>query len=200
MKPDYAAAHENLGDIYARLAIQSYEQAQQSDPAGGALAKRKAIEQALGATGEPAPAVGSAASEPVREQVMIEPPPRKAAPEPDASIVSDREAVLKTVGDWAAAWSRRDVNAYLGYYASDFQTPAHVSRRKWERSRRARIAGRNSIEVRIESPQVTFVDDKATVRFHQVYSANAYQDETNKSLALAKQKSGAWKIVQERAE
>lgn len=30
-KPDYAVAHENLGDIYARLAAQSYEKAIQYD-------------------------------------------------------------------------------------------------------------------------------------------------------------------------
>lgn len=32
-KPDYATAHENLGDIHAKLASQSYARAQQLDPA-----------------------------------------------------------------------------------------------------------------------------------------------------------------------
>ncbi|HJQ63853.1 MAG TPA: tetratricopeptide repeat protein [Burkholderiales bacterium] len=31
VKPDYAVAHENLGDIYARMAAQSYEKAAQLD-------------------------------------------------------------------------------------------------------------------------------------------------------------------------
>lgn len=31
VKPDYATAHENLGDIYARMAAQSYEKAAQFD-------------------------------------------------------------------------------------------------------------------------------------------------------------------------
>ena len=35
-KPDYATAHENLGDIYAKLATQSYARAQQLDAAAGA--------------------------------------------------------------------------------------------------------------------------------------------------------------------
>jgi len=35
-KPGYATAHENLGDIYARLATQSYARAQQLDAAVGA--------------------------------------------------------------------------------------------------------------------------------------------------------------------
>jgi tetratricopeptide (TPR) repeat protein len=32
VKPDYAVAHENLGDIYARMAAQSYEKAAKLDP------------------------------------------------------------------------------------------------------------------------------------------------------------------------
>ena len=31
--PNYATAHENLGDVYAKLAGQSYAKAQQIDPA-----------------------------------------------------------------------------------------------------------------------------------------------------------------------
>jgi tetratricopeptide (TPR) repeat protein len=32
VKPDYAVAHENLGDIYARMAAQAYEKAAKLDP------------------------------------------------------------------------------------------------------------------------------------------------------------------------
>ena len=35
-RPDYATAHENLGDIYAKLATQSYARAQQLDATTGA--------------------------------------------------------------------------------------------------------------------------------------------------------------------
>jgi len=31
--------------------------------------------------------------------------------------------VLKTVNGWAQAWSMKDADAYLGYYAKDFKTP-----------------------------------------------------------------------------
>jgi len=46
--PDYALAHENLGDIYARMAAQSYQRAGKLDPkAAGALTKLKLIDQIL---------------------------------------------------------------------------------------------------------------------------------------------------------
>lgn len=40
--PAYATAHENLGDLYSRLARQSYCKALQSDPANGDLRTRVA--------------------------------------------------------------------------------------------------------------------------------------------------------------
>jgi hypothetical protein len=46
--PTFAAAHENLGDIYARLAAQSYEKAAKLDAANKtASAKLKAVNDLL---------------------------------------------------------------------------------------------------------------------------------------------------------
>lgn len=46
--PGYALAHENLGDIYARMAAQSYRQAGKLDPkSASAPLKLKAIDQLL---------------------------------------------------------------------------------------------------------------------------------------------------------
>lgn len=51
-KPDYATAHENLGDIYAKLASQSYARAQQFDPAAAAsVAPKLKLLRELSATG-----------------------------------------------------------------------------------------------------------------------------------------------------
>ena len=50
----YAIAHENLGDVYARLASQSYSQALQLDAGNTALAPKLALVRQL--IGSPAPA------------------------------------------------------------------------------------------------------------------------------------------------
>ena len=63
--PGYAIAHENLGDVYARLATQSYSRAQQLDPAGtSAATKLTLIRQLLTATtkGAARPASGTPGS------------------------------------------------------------------------------------------------------------------------------------------
>jgi Flp pilus assembly protein TadD len=62
--PGYATAHENLGDVYARLAAQSYGRAQQND-AGNATAGpklaliRQLFAPAARGTAQPAKAAGS---------------------------------------------------------------------------------------------------------------------------------------------
>lgn len=59
LNPSYAVAHENLGDIQARLASQSYSRAQQLDPGNAALTpKLTLIGQLLapGAAKAPVPA------------------------------------------------------------------------------------------------------------------------------------------------
>ena len=41
--PSYAIAHENLGDIYARMANQSYARAQQLEPDNAQLGPKMAL-------------------------------------------------------------------------------------------------------------------------------------------------------------
>jgi tetratricopeptide (TPR) repeat protein len=54
--PDYATAHENLGDIYARLAASAYARAQRLDGTNTAIApKLNLIRQVFGGQKRPAP-------------------------------------------------------------------------------------------------------------------------------------------------
>ena len=45
--PSYATAHENLGDVYAALASQSYARAQKLEPANGALESKLTLVREL---------------------------------------------------------------------------------------------------------------------------------------------------------
>jgi Flp pilus assembly protein TadD len=45
--PGYATAHENLGDVYAALASQSYARAQKLEPVNGALESKLALVREL---------------------------------------------------------------------------------------------------------------------------------------------------------
>ncbi len=59
--PSYATAHENLGDVYAALASQSYARAQKLEPANGALeSKLVLVRELFRRKTEAAPAAGAA--------------------------------------------------------------------------------------------------------------------------------------------
>ena len=47
VKPDYGTAQENLGDVYLRLAEQSYGQAQAADPDNSALTSKRTLTRGL---------------------------------------------------------------------------------------------------------------------------------------------------------
>jgi Flp pilus assembly protein TadD len=62
LKPDYATAHENLGDVYARLAAQSYSRAQQLEAANKTVPpKLTLVRQLFGMAQGSAPATEPAA-------------------------------------------------------------------------------------------------------------------------------------------
>ena len=124
-------------------------------------------------------------------------PIEKLTSKPDSNGDMDKKAVLNAVNGWANAWSAQDMKGYLGYYGNDFQTPKGISRKAWADERHARIEGKNKIDIKIESPQVTIADNTATVKFRQSYISNRFTANSRKTLILLKQ-SGKWQIQQER--
>jgi ketosteroid isomerase-like protein len=135
---------------------------------------------------KPAPAVVAKVEPP-------KPEPRPAAASSDA----DQQEILGAVTAWAKAWSARDVNGYLHFYGSDFQTPKGESRKAWSDERTARITGKGNISVDVQAPQVSLAGNTATVKFRQVYVSDRLKSDTRKTLVLTKQ-SGKWQIKQER--
>ncbi|WP_158559759.1 MULTISPECIES: nuclear transport factor 2 family protein [unclassified Herbaspirillum] len=158
---------------YARAAAQDYA------PARQALADLKRP-----AAARPANAVTAA-------------PPAAAAA---VTAAPEQAAVLAAIRDWAAAWSRKDVDAYLGYYAEDFRSPNGESRSDWAAQRRARINSRKRIAIEIIAPRIAMNGDnsEATVTFTQNYLSDQLAETSAKTLVLVR-RGDAWKIVQETA-
>ena len=104
---------------------------------------------------------------------------------------------MKAVNGWAQAWSNNDVGGYLGYYASDFQTPRGEPRSDWEASRKARIAKPKKIDVKVEIPKVSFTDNnRVSVTFRQNYNSPNLKVSSMKTLVLIKS-GDRWLIQQE---
>lgn len=212
--PSYATAHENLGDIYAKMASQAYDRALQLDRSNTATQTKLAMIQDIFADGTrgktsatrnvaasakpelakaDTAAIKSAPAEKNTEATSTE----KSTESPAASGNSDE--VLNSVHAWAAAWSAKDVQKYLSSYAADFKTPSGESRADWEALRNERISKPKSIQVSISKPSVKFTDSThATVTFKQSYRASHLKSNDNKTLVMVKS-DGKWLIQEERS-
>lgn len=221
--PSYATAHENLGDIYARMASQAYDKALQIDSSNASAQSKLAMirdlmsvsaRPAAAANARSAPAKAPAAQTPapaakadVTPIVKSEPvavaksePVPAAQPTPPAepkAAASGKSEAEKAVRDWATAWSRKDVKTYLAAYAKDFQTPGGEARDTWEAERSRRINKPEPIQVGIENLLVTVEDDRATARFRQNYKSGKLKTAATKTMILVR-RDGKWLIQQER--
>lgn len=217
--PTYATAHENLGDVYAKLASQAYDKALQIDSGSNSARSKLTLVRTL--TGSTTPATAAQAKQvpspvpkpaipaPAGASTVVPPPSKDGLLKPSngvpavaavtpAATANDRDAIISTVTRWAKAWSSRDVNGYLNYYADEFQTPNNQSRKAWEAERRSRIEGKDRISIEVETPQVSLSGNTATVRFQQAYRSDRLNSTSSKTLSMV-QKDGRWLIVRERS-
>ena len=181
--PSYATAYENLGDVYAKLASQAYGKALQFDASNACAQNKLSLVREL---------VGGPATQ--------NPPIAKPKAEKPAAPVADMNAdILKAVNAWAQAWSKKDADAYLSYYAKDFKTPGGEARASWEKSRRTRIAAPKSIEVGIATPKVTIQGGElASVSFRQTYHSDLFKGTSTKTLVMVRADS-RWLIREEKS-
>lgn len=211
--PSYATAHENLGDVYAKLASQAYSKALQLDGTNPAVAPKLSLIRNLfaadtrpgaaasvAAASAPAPAaVKPASPAPVAAVARPATPAAApaAAPAAPAAVAADAQREVEAaVRSWAAAWSSKDMSGYLGAYASSFAPPGGQARKAWESDRRARIEPRTRIGVDVSNLEVTVEGDKATARFRQDYTSDTLNVTSRKTLDLVKS-GNRWLIVRE---
>ncbi len=168
-----------------------------AEPEPSAPAPRKAPEPAEEPVEEP---MAPAAPEPAAETPVVEEPlpAPAAAPEPEDSAEAARVAqqLLELVQAWAAAWSDRDADRYLGFYSESFQPADGSSRRQWAAHRRARVTAPDSIEVGIQVVETKLEEGAAEITFVQSYRSERYADRVLKTLRLVLE-AGGWKIERE---
>ncbi len=219
--PSYATAHENLGDVYAKLASQAYDKALQLDKGNKAAQTKLNLIKDLFTGARPStvalartePATKAATAPPAARPVSPAPTTTAAAPAPaparepakaptkepakTAPAAQSADAVLSAVQGWASAWSSNDAAGYFARYAPGFKVPGGASREAWETERKARIAKPRQIEVRVEAPKVAFNEaNRATVTFRQHYRSDTFNASSKKTLVLVRSED-QWLIQEE---
>lgn len=216
--PSYATAHENIGDVYARLASQAYNKALQLDNNNAAVPPKLALIKEVfkpnlnnpkpGATPPaatvpvappaPVPVVKPVAPAPVVTAPTVKPATPVAPPtaKPAPAVNNDAKEVESSVMNWAKAWSAKNMNGYLKAYSPKFDTPNNQSRSAWEKERRARIMEKSRISVQITDLTITVNGDKAVAKFRQGYKADSLSVSSRKTLNLQKV-GNQWQITRE---
>jgi tetratricopeptide (TPR) repeat protein len=215
--PSYATAHENLGDVYAKLASQAYSKALQLDTGNAGVPPKLSLIRNIFTTtaGGSPPAAAGAAAKPAAPVIAVAPAPAPAtaaaakpsvtaaapvpaavAPAAPASSGAGESEVRAAVAAWAKAWSSRNMEAYLSAYGPGFEPAGGQSRSAWEVDRKARIVPRSRIEVDVSDLSVEVNGDRATARFQQAYSSDTLNVSSRKTLQMARS-GGRWLIVRE---
>jgi Flp pilus assembly protein TadD len=211
--PSYATAHENLGDIYARMASEAYDKALQLDSGNSrAQSKLAMIKDLFGNKTSVAKVdtskTAKAATMPIRaadkkaeaikaaDVKTADAKMAEAKPAADAGGADDQN-IVEAVNNWAKAWSAKDLDKYFNSYADSFKPAKGQSHKDWEQTRRDRIGKPSSISVDIANPKVTMDGaDSAKVSFKQSYRAYGKPIRTDKTLMM-KKVGGVWLIDQE---
>lgn len=200
--PSYATAHENLGDVYAKLASQAYSKALQLDGTNAGVPPKLALIRNLFApesrTAKQTPAVVAPSAAPTQAATKPSPAPTPAAVAPTAVAANPEgsQEVIAAVQAWAKAWASKDTASYFNAYSDKFTPSNKQSRKAWEAERTDRIVSKRSITVDVSDFEVKATDSKASVSFRQNYKAGSLVANSRKTLEMQRQNS-RWLIVRE---
>ena len=115
-------------------------------------------------------------------------------PKPVVANAEAVQTVAQRLTDWAAAWSAKDIESYLGFYSKDFS--AKGTRAQWEANRRKLVGKPGPISLKIDSIKTTPQGSDVITSFEQAYSSSNYKDKGPKTLTW-RQQEGRWVIVKE---
>lgn len=116
---------------------------------------------------------------------------------PIAAADNVSEAVRAALENWAAAWSARDVDAYLGHYSKEFKPADGKSLDAWREQRRERVGGAASIDVKLSELAITIDGTRAVAQFLQDYRSDRHRSADRKTVVLVSD-ADVWRIVEEK--
>ena len=214
-RPNYSTAFQNLGDVYTRMAGRAYAKALQIEdpeatpklalirdiydlPAAPAATVAALTPAAQAAANKPAAATAPAsatAAAPSASAVAAAPAASAASSASPVRANDETRAVSAAVRDWASAWSRKDMNAYIGAYVGGYKG-SDESASAWQANRRERILSKRRISVDVSAIKVDVSKDTARVSFRQAYVADLLRVSSQKTLEL-EHHNGKWLIRKE---
>jgi len=107
-----------------------------------------------------------------------------------------REEIELFIDKWTEAWSNKDINYYLSFYAHDFTPEKGLNFSEWNAYRRKALANKRYIRVKTIGMEMRQLEKGVEVKFMQYYFSDRWVDKVEKILVLRKD-GEEWKIVLE---
>ena len=111
--------------------------------------------------------------------------------------IPTERALSDALQKWSAAWTARDIDAYLKAYATQFKPADGSARETWAKKRQGVLSRAGTIQLQIADTKIELRDaNHANTSFHQSYRADNYSDVVLKTLSW-ELVDGKWMIVGE---
>ena len=142
---------------------------------------------------------GGAAAAPMPMAAAERVPAVPAVPAEDGVAVVDSEIESRLMA-WSAAWSGKDVTAYLDHYAASFVPEGGLSRADWAAQRSKRLQRPGAVRIELSKLEVLMRGkESAITTFRQDYTVDGLRDTSDKVLEWKKE-NGQWQIVREASQ
>jgi len=222
LKPDYATAHENIGDLYVKLAADAYRKALKE---GGRPALRqrynrllhiRTVNQPEADTRPTSPSRLNTAQRPASEMERTSPENTriseptvidtitKQSPKPaptdgkKIAAQADIMAAMAAVEAWRSAWSRQDLPSYFAAYSDAFDFSGRFKTlEQWKHYKQSVITKRAFIRVTLENIKAKkLAGGEIRLAFLQHFRSDSFNSDDVKTMLLRQTQDG-WKIIYE---
>lgn len=203
----YARTHAGMGSLVAALGLSRHGAGQLPD-----LDTKDSAHESIEGCSIEVPtqyvadkaALNLRAQELVKESGPISQPASPPAPnitivaQPD--IAASRKDVVEALKAWMAAWSGKNIQAYLDMYVPTFRPASGVSHDAWVAQRKSIIERSGQISIDIAEIKVEMKEPKkAIASFRQDYRSASHQSVVQKTLEW-EEIGGRWRISREVSE
>lgn len=172
--PSYATAHVNLGDLYTRMASESYNQALQIDKSNkNAKTKLSLIKKLFN-------------FQPIDKNIVLAQDAKKTQSFNEVKNKEEdiNEKIFVMIDNWKNAWMSQNFDQYIGHYSDNFKNNKGMDIEKWKQFRKPRIVNKPSINIKLENIEISKNKNLFSVSFIQIYQSGNIDSTTKKTLLI----------------
>ena len=108
---------------------------------------------------------------------------------------NQKDLILKTIRQWLAAWSEKDMDRYARFYSNNFYSDG-LNKKRWVKKKQKLAKQYDYIHVSGKKFKVNLKNNMCEVVFSQKYESSGFTAMGTKKLKLVN-KGGVWTIYQE---